>query len=348
MAYTATTPTVPHLSSFGDHEGALLLARGSSSRTPRALSARALLDQELDAVLGQARAPEELHACYRIQDDNLRPPKPYGGANWVYPNQMEEAEQERVWVDNEPSDDYDSDATLPVEGEYAYATEAERATDHHNHYQRRAPPPAPPAAAPAAVMSVRVCLDWKPKMKKTWGGVLPPSSSSAIKKKTTTKKKTLLMRVALPMVGVLDNSKEEATLAHGALVKGMAGAKREERLALLKAARQLGRATRRMGHAIMDEVNRVIPVGQKPLSFGHGVNDDVDLMGTGKGVARHAAKIMAALDRLRAPANAANAAANGVLVRWPECLPRGMLRCPELHPYFDAWAAHAYYYHDRK
>ena len=261
MAFTATTPTVTHLS-FGD-EGALL-ARGSS-RTPRALSARALLDQELDAALcnvaqvSTPRTPTELHACYRIQDDNLRPPKPYGGADWVYPNQMEEAEQEeRVWVDNEPSD-YDSDATLPVEGEYAYATEAERATDHHNH-QRRAPPPAPPAAAPAAVMSVRVCLEWKPKMMpkmKTWGGVLPPSS--AIKKKTT-KKKALLMRVALP-VGVLDNG-EEATLAHGALVKGMAGAKREERLALLKAARQLGRATRRMGQAIRDEVNKVIPVGQ--------------------------------------------------------------------------------------
>jgi len=331
MAFTATTPTVTHLSSsFGD-EGALD-ARGSSG-TPRALSARALLDQELDAVLGQARAPEELHACYRIQDDNLRPPKPYGGADWVYPNQMEEAEQEqeRVWVDNEPSD-YDSDATLPVEGEYAYATEAERATDHH--HQRRAPP-APPAPT---VMSVRVCLEWKPKMMpkmKTWGGVLPPSSS-AIKKT----KKTLLMRVALP-VGVLDNG-EEATLAHGALVKGMAGAKREERLALLKAARQLGRATRRMGQAIMDEVNRVIPVGQPLLGFGRGVNDDVDLMGTGKGVARHAAKIMAALDRLRAPANAAAAAADGVLVQWSECLPRGMLSCPKLHAYLDAWAAHVY------
>ena len=330
MAYTATTPTVTHLSSFGD-EGALL-ARGSS-RTPRALSALlapAVSAGELDAALGKVaqvstpRTPTELHACYRIQDDNLRPPKPYGGADWVYPNQMEEAEQEqeeRVWVDNEPSD-YDSDATLPVEGEYAYATEAERATDHHYHHQRRAPPPAPPAPATAAAaspVSVRVCLEWKPKMPKTWGGVLPSSSSAS--KKTTKKgrapKKTPLMRVALP-VGVLDNG-EEATLAHGALVKGMAGAKREERLALLKAARQLGRATRRMGQAIMVEVNRVIPVGQPLLGFGRGVNDDVDLMGTGKGVARHAAKIMAALDRLRAPANAAAAAANGVLVQWPEC-----------------------------
>jgi hypothetical protein len=182
-----------------------------------------------------------------------------------------------------------------------------------------------------------------PKLPKTWAGVLPSSAS----KKTNQRKARRVpkkLRVALP-VGVLDNG-EEATLAHGALVKGMAGAKREERLALLKAARQLGRATRRMGQAIMDEVNRVIPVGQPLLGFGRGVNDDVDLMGTGKGVARHAAKIMAALDRLRAPANAANAAANGVLVQWPECLPRGMLRCPELHPYFDAWAAHVY--HDRE
>jgi hypothetical protein len=146
--------------------------------------------------------------------------------------------------------------------------------------------------------------------------------------------------VALP-VGMLDND-EEATLAHGVLVKGMAGGKRKERLALLKAARQLGRATRRMGKAIGDEINAHIPVGEPLLSFGRGANDDVDLMGTGKGMARHAAKIMAALDRLRAPANAAAAAADGVLVQWPECLPRGMLRCPELHAYLDAWAAHVY------
>jgi hypothetical protein len=128
------------------------------------------------------------------------------------------------------------------------------------------------------------------------------------------------------------------------LVKGMAGGKREARLALLKAARQLGRATRRMGKAIGDEVNKGIPMGQPLLSFGRGVNDDVDLMGKGKGVALHTAKIMTALDRLRAPANAAAAAADGVLVQWPECLPRGILRCPELHPYLDAWAAHVYHY----
>jgi hypothetical protein len=165
-------------------------------------------------------------------------------------------------------------------------------------------------------MSVRVCLEWKPKMMpKTWACVLPSSASKKTNQKKARVPKTL--RVALP-VGVLDND-EEATLAHGVLVKGMAGGKREERLTLLKAAHQLGRATLRMGKAIGDEVNKGIPVGQQLLSFGRGVNDDVDLMGTGKGVARHAAKIMAGLDRLRAPANAAAAAADGVLVQWPEC-----------------------------
>jgi hypothetical protein len=351
MADTAATVNEITTHLFG-HALARDLSFGSRIIIPRAMSARALSShhQALDAALGQVadvstpRAPVEL-PFLRVQDDNLLPPKPYGGADWVYPNQKEEAEQEeqeRVWVDDEPS--YDSDATLPVEGEYAYATEAERATDHH---QLRAPPvpaPAPTPAVAAAPVSVRVCLEWKPKMmpKKTCAGALP-SSSSARKTKKARATKTLL-RVALPMVGVLDNDDVEATLAHGVLVKGMAGGKREECLALLKAARQLGRATRRMGQAIRDEVNKGIPVGQPLLSFGRGVNDDVDLMGTGKGVARHAAQIMAALDRLRAPANAAAAAADGVLVQWPECLPRGMLRCPELHPYLDAWAAHIYHY----
>jgi hypothetical protein len=45
-------------------------------------------------------------------------------------------------------------------------------------------------------------------------------------------------------------------------------------------------------------------------------------MCTGKSVARHAAKVMAAL------------------VQWLECLPRGVLPCPELHAYLDA--AHVY------
>jgi hypothetical protein len=317
---------------------------GALDAIPRATDARALSSQALDDALGQVadastpRAPVDILPFLRVNDEQ-RPPKPYGGAVWVYPNQKEEAEQEEwVWVDDEPA--YDSDATLPIEGDYAYATEAERATRHH---LLRAPAlaPAVAAAAPAAVMSVRVCLEWKPEMPKTWAGELPASSAS---KKTNQKKARRMpkkLRVALP-VGVLDND-EEATLAHCVLVKGMAGGKRKERLALLKAARQLGSATRRMGKAIGDKVNRGIPMGEPLLSFGRGVNDDVDLMGTGKGVALHTAKIMAALDRLRAPANAAAAAVDGVLVQWPECLPHGMLRCPELHPYLDAWAAHVYH-----
>jgi hypothetical protein len=141
------------------------------------------------------RAPVELPFSLRTQDDNLRPPKPYGGADWVYPNQKEEAKQEeRVWVDDEPT--YDSDATLPVEGEYAYATEAERATDHHH---RLRAPPAPAPAAAAAPVSVRVCLEWKPKMPKTWAGVLPSASKKTNQKKKGRAPKTLL-RVALPIV----------------------------------------------------------------------------------------------------------------------------------------------------
>jgi hypothetical protein len=182
MADTAATVNEITTHLFGD-----ALARDLSfgSRIPRAMSARALSSQALDAALGQVadastqRAPVDILPFLRVQDDNLRPPKPYGGADWAYPNQKEEAEQEqeRVWVDDEPAHYYDSDATLPLEDEeeYAYATEAERATDHH---RLRAPTPAAPAAAApaAAVMSVRVCLEWKPKMPKTWSGALPSSA----------------------------------------------------------------------------------------------------------------------------------------------------------------------------
>ena len=58
---------------------------------------------------------------------------------------------------------------------------------------------------------------------------------------------------------------------------------------------------------------------------------------SGKGVAKHAEEIIAALDHLRAPENAIMAAARGLLVQWPECLPRGVHRCPALHEYLDKW-----------
>ncbi len=44
-------------------------------------------------------------------------------------------------------------------------------------------------------------------------------------------------------------------------------------------------------------------------------------------------------DHLRAPENAEAASARGLLVRWPECLPRGVQRCVELHAYLNAWAS---------
>jgi hypothetical protein len=84
------------------------------------------------------------------------------------------------------------------------------------------------------------------------------------------------------------------------------------------------------------DFNAHIPAGVPLLSFGRGADDDVDLMGTGKGVARRRSwPRWTACTRRRT-------AADGVLVQWPECLPRGVLRCPELHAYLDAWAARVY------
>jgi hypothetical protein len=74
----------------------------------RAMDTRAgaLLSRELDDALGQGadastpRAPVDVLPFLRVNDEQ-RPPKPYGGAVWVYPNQKEEAEQQRVWVDDD-------------------------------------------------------------------------------------------------------------------------------------------------------------------------------------------------------------------------------------------------------
>jgi hypothetical protein len=75
------------------------------------------------------------------------------------------------------------------------------------------------------------------------------------------------------------------------------------------------------------------------MSFGNGVDDNMDLRCTGKNVARNAELIMDALDHLRAPENAVAAAERGVLVGWPDCLPRPLQECAELHAYLDAWRA---------
>jgi DnaJ-domain-containing protein 1 len=248
---------------------------GALDSIPRTMDTRGALD--LDDVLDQVadasmpRAPVDLpFTC-----DDMKPPQAYGGAVWSYPNKEEAEQVERVWVD-----DYDSDATLAIEGDYAFATEAEQKAQR----QLLRVPGAPiesdeeeeammeveeKKAAPAAAVSVRVCFEWQPKMK-TWAGAVPACKPNANKKNAKARLPKKL-RVALP-VGVLDND-EEATLAHGMLVKGMAGGMREERIALLKAAGQLGRATRRLGKAIGDEINAHIPVGEPLLSFGRGADD---------------------------------------------------------------------------
>ena len=196
------------------------------------------------------------------------------------------------------------------------------------------PPPSPIAdyAAPeealdeeaAPVAQVRVYFGGQ----RLWGGAAPPKRA-----RRAAKKAPKPLRVALPMG-------EGATLARGALTHGMAGGKAEERRRLIEVARELRGAAKEWADAIEEAINMaVLPADAPMLSFGNGPDDDLDLRRSGKGVARHAETLMDALDYLRAPEHAEAAARRGLLVRWPECLPRGVLRCAELHAYLDAWAA---------
>ena len=118
----------------------------------------------------------------------------------------------------------------------------------------------------------------------------------------------------------------------------MVGGKREERCRLIAAARELRNAPEMWAREIVQTPNDFIPADEPLLSFGSGANDDLDLSNTGKGVTKPAVATMAALDHLHDPDNAIKAAARGILVRWPECLPRAVQRCVALHPYLDAWA----------
>jgi hypothetical protein len=161
-----------------------------------------------------------------------------------------------------------------------------------------------------------------------WSGAAPSKRA-----RRAAKKAPKPLRVKLPMG-------EDATLVRGALVYGMAGGTAEERRRLIEVARELRDAPKGWANAIEETLNQVfIPADANLLSFGNGDNDDLDLRRTGKGVARHAELIMDALDHLRAPENAAAAAERGLLVRWPECLPRPLHHCAELHAYLDAWRA---------
>jgi hypothetical protein len=153
-------------------------------------------------------------------------------------------------------------------------------------------------------------------LQKNWAGAVPAKKARRAPKKTIKK-----MRVALPV-----GDGDSATLAYGALVYGMVGGKREERCRLIAAAREVRCAPEVWAREIEEMLNDLIPKDAPLLSFGSGTDDDVDLRNTGKGVTKHAVAIMAALDHLRDPDNAIKAAARGILVRWQECLPRGVQR----------------------
>jgi hypothetical protein len=187
-----------------------------------------------------------------------------------------------------------------------------------------APAPAVEEAAPPKPKKVRVYFSGR----RMWGGAVPPKRALRAAKKAPKP-----LRVKLPMG-------EDATLARGALVAGMAGSTAEERRRLIEVARELRKAPGVWATAIEETLNRVfVPAGAQLMSFGNGADDNMDLRKTGKNVARNAELLMDALDHLRAPENAVAAAERGVLVNWPECLPRPLRECAELHAYLDAWKA---------
>ena len=187
---------------------------------------------------------------------------------------------------------------------------------------------APAAAAKRIRLFAYCSAPPAPPPQKKWGGGMPAKKALRAPKKTIKK-----MRVAFPV-----GDGDTATLAHGALVYGMVGGKREERRRMIEAARELRKAPKVWAREIEATLNELMPANEELLSFGNGLNDDLELRKTGKGVTKHAVAIMAALDHLRSPENSIRAAARGILVRWPETLPKGVQRCVALHPYLDAWA----------
>ena len=99
-----------------------------------------------------------------------------------------------------------------------------------------------------------------------WGGAVPPKRA-----RSAAKKAPKPLRVKLPMG-------EDATLARGALVAGMAGSTAEERRRLIEVARELRKGPGGWADAIEETLNQVfIPAGAELLSFGNGANDNMDL-----------------------------------------------------------------------
>jgi hypothetical protein len=287
----------------------------------------------------EARAPssaEGLEGALSASAEQSEPRTPFDWSDKARTMLMQEEPARWWWAEDADSE---QEATVPVgEREKKRALSPPPEAAEEDYYCRREatprPPPSPigdyavdpaPApeeeAAPAPVKKVRVCFSGQ----RMWGGAAAPKRA-----RRAAKKAPKPLRVALPMG-------EDAMLARGALVYGMAGGKAEERRRLIEVARELrGGAADALEETINQEL---IPADAPLLSFGSGADDDLDLQRTGKSVARHAALVMDALDRLRAPENAAAAAERGLLVRWPECLLRCVLRCAKLHAYLDAWTA---------
>jgi hypothetical protein len=190
--------------------------------------------------------------------------------------------------------------------------EAEEADYYCGREATPRPPPSPngdyavvddPAPAPVHQKKMHVYFSGQ----RMWGGAVPPKRARRAQKKAPKP-----LRVALPMG-------EDATLARadGTLVYWMAGAKAEEQRRLIEVACDLWGGPKGWADALEETINQdLIPAEAPLLSFGSGADDDLDLRSTGEGVA-HGRLIMDALDCLRAPKNAAAAAARGLLVRWP-------------------------------
>jgi hypothetical protein len=155
-----------------DYDEACYGALDAMSKT---MDTRQALDGTFDDAVGVStpRAPFDLH----FSSAEVRP----AHADW-----RDHHTEEQEWVYDEGAVGYDSDATLPIEGEYAYAMEEEKAAqsllmcapatpreseEEAMDVEEEAAAPsvaAAPAAAAPAVMSVHVCLTWQPKkMRKT-------------------------------------------------------------------------------------------------------------------------------------------------------------------------------------
>jgi hypothetical protein len=190
---------------------------------------------------------------------------------------------------------YATDATLAVEGEYAYerpedrvrglrkrgASDREAIVVSDSEEEEDAAPavvaaavdaaPAAPAvvAAPAVDAAADADDDDAEPRPQRWSGAVLPKPRRAARRAP---KKP---RVSLPSLTDAPN----ATLAHGALFKGFVGNTAEERHALITAARELRGASERWVQALEHRLNVLVPAGAPLFSFGAGADDDIHFRG---------------------------------------------------------------------